>query len=178
MKIYGVTVISSEGNCNIKQKDGRSVWCESATKIFPGDEKAAVDYAVKTMASNFDACGFEDDKDFNGQTKENLENALRAGENVTIQLSDEHISIEMFETELKISQIEVETPKGKIVAETKGATDDYPGIWICKDTDQPFNMMAVVEYDSSNKRFQIEGYQSGVDAPRTMTDYETGDDLL
>lgn len=178
MKVYGVTVISSEGNCFTKQKDGRNAWCESATEIFLGDKKAAVDYAVKTMVSNFDACGFEDDKDFNGQTKEDLENALKAGDNVTIQLSDEHISIEMFEKELKISSIEVETPAGKIVAETKGAMEDYPGIWIFKDTNQPFDMMAVVEYDSSNKRFQIEGYQSGVDGPQTMTDYETGDDLL
>jgi len=72
------------------------------------------------MASNFDACDFEDDEDIDGQTKEDLENALRAGENVTIQLDDEHISIEMFEKELKISQIEVETPEGKIIAETKG----------------------------------------------------------
>lgn len=176
MKVYGVTVISSEGNCITKQKDGRNVWSESATEIFPGDEKAAVNYAVKTMISNFDACDFEEGEDYNGQTKEDLENALRAGENVTIQLSDEHISIEMFEKELKISQIEVETPEGKIVAKVKGV--ENPGIWIFKDNEQLFSMMAAVNYISSEKRFQIEGYESGTDEPRTMTDYETGDDLL
>lgn len=101
MKIYGVTVISSEGNCITMQKDGRNIWGESATEIFPDNEKAAIDYAVRTMRSNFDAYEFEEDEDYNGQTKEDLENALRAGENVTIQSSDEHISIEMFEKELK-----------------------------------------------------------------------------
>ena len=55
---------------------------------------------------------------------------------------------------------------------------ENPGIWIFKDSEQLFSMMAVANYNSSEKHFRIEGYQSGVDAPRTMTDYETGDDLL
>ena len=74
--------------------------------------------------------------------------------------------------------IAVDTPDGRIIAETYGAKDDYPGIWIFKDNNQAFNMMAAVEYNTSDKRFQIEGYQAHSDEPRTMTDYQTGEDLL
>ena len=74
--------------------------------------------------------------------------------------------------------IKVNTPAGVIVAEVKGSVDDYPGIWIFKDDNKPFNMMAAVEYNTPDERFQIEGYQTGMDEPRVMIDYETGDDLL
>ena len=101
MKVYGVTVVSSEGNCLTKQKDGQLDWTESFTELF-SDKNAAIDYAVKTMASNFDACDFEGDEDYDGQTKKDLETALRAGENVIIQLDSEHISFEMFEKDLEV----------------------------------------------------------------------------
>ncbi len=74
--------------------------------------------------------------------------------------------------------IKVNTPAGVIVAEVKGSVNDYPGIWIFKDDNKPFNMMAAVEYSTPDERFQIEGYQTGMDEPRVMIDYETGNDLL
>lgn len=74
--------------------------------------------------------------------------------------------------------IKVETPKGTIIAEAKGAKDDFPGIWIFEDDNKPFNMLAAVEYNTPDTRIQIEGYQSGTDEPRVIIDYETGDDLL
>lgn len=70
--------------------------------------------------------------------------------------------------------IKVKTPAGVIVAEAKSAVGDYPGIWIYKDDNQPFNMMAAVEYNTPDERFQIEGYQAGMDEPRVIINYETG----
>ncbi len=99
MEVYGATVISSNGIRTKRRKNGRGLWDESFTEIFP-DKKAAVDYAVKTMAANFDSCDFEGDKDYNGQTKKDLEDALRAGENITIHFNG-HISIEMFVKEME-----------------------------------------------------------------------------
>ncbi len=108
MKVYGVTVISSEGNCITRQRNGQLDWTESFTEIFP-DEKAAVDYAITTMIANFDSYDFVEDEegdvtDYNGQTKKDFEAALRDGENITIQSDDEHISIEMFERELELTK--------------------------------------------------------------------------
>ncbi len=75
-------------------------------------------------------------------------------------------------------KLKVRTPVGTIIAETHGAKDDYPGIWVMKDGNRPFNMMAAVEYNTTDARYQIEGYQAGADEVRIMIDYETGDDLL
>ena len=64
--------------------------------------------------------------------------------------------------------IRVRTPEGVIVAEAKGALDDYPGIWIFEGDNKPLNMIAAVEYNTSDKRLQTEAYQTGVDEPRSI----------
>ncbi len=120
MKVYGVTIISSEGDCFTKRADGQIVNSDSITEIF-SDKKAAVDYAVKTMISNFDAYDFEENEggyvvDCDGQDKEELEDALRAGENITIQSYDEHLSIETFERELEMPK--EKTPRKYILITT------------------------------------------------------------
>lgn len=39
-------------------------------------------------------------------------------------------------------------------------------------------LMATVEYDTANGRLQIAGYRKGSDDLNTLTDYDTGEDLL
>lgn len=74
--------------------------------------------------------------------------------------------------------IKAETPEGTIIAEVKGAKDEYPGIWIFKDGNQPDSMMAAVEYSGPDKKFQTEVYQADAEEPCAIIDYATGEDLL
>ena len=74
-------------------------------------------------------------------------------------------------------KITVETPAGSIIAKPYGAKDDYPAIWIMKDENTPFNMIAAVEYITPDKELHIEGYGAGYDEPIMIADYETGEIL-
>ena len=77
-------------------------------------------------------------------------------------------------------KLSVKTPKGIMTAEAKGTYDEYPGFFIAMEDgyEEGDPLMATVEYDTSNDRLQIAGYRKGSDDLNTLTDYDTGENLL
>ena len=77
-------------------------------------------------------------------------------------------------------KLSVKTPKGIMTAEAKGTHDEYPGFFIAMEDgyEEGDPLMATVEYDTSNDRLQIVGYMKNSDEPITLTDYDTGENLL
>lgn len=73
--------------------------------------------------------------------------------------------------------IKVQTPAGVIIAEAKGALNEYPGVWIYKNDRDADNMLAAVEYSTPDKKFLIEGYCKDSEEPQVILDYENGKDL-
>ena len=67
-----------------------------------------------------------------------------------------------------------------MTAEAKGTYDEYPGFFIAMEDgyEEGDPLMATVEYDTSNDRLQIAGYRKGSDDLNTLTDYDTGENLL
>lgn len=49
---------------------------------------------------------------------------------------------------------------GTIIAEVTGGPGKYPGIWICKDTANPYMLIATVEY--VDEKLRVTGYREGV----------------
>lgn len=82
--------------------------------------------------------------------------------------------------EEELKKLSVKTPKGVMTAEAKGTYDEYPGFFIAMESgyDECDPLMATVEYDTANGRLQIAGYRKGSDDLNTLTDYDTGEDLL
>lgn len=76
-------------------------------------------------------------------------------------------------------KLSVETPKGVMTTEAKGAYNEYPGFFISIEEGHcGSDIMATVEYDTCHDRLQIIGYMKNSDEPITLTDYDTGEDLL
>lgn len=77
-------------------------------------------------------------------------------------------------------KLSVKTPKGIMTAEAKGTYDEYPEFFIAMEDgyEEGDPLMATVEYDTSNGRLQIAGYRKGSDDLNTLTDYDTGENLL
>ena len=71
-------------------------------------------------------------------------------------------------------EIRIKTPKGTIIAEVHGAYDEYPGIWIYKNKPNPLAMMAAVEYNTTEKYFQIGSYSEGEEEPG-IRNYDSGE---
>ncbi len=139
--------------------------------------KSLVEWAKENKADvNGDFTIYSDWDDYNGISVKIESNELKQ---VDIRL--EGYSTEDLIAELKRRgeyKLKVETPDGTMIAEAHGAKDEYPAIWIMKDESTPFNIMAAVEYNTTDKWYQIGGYQAGSDELRSLTCYETGDDLL
>lgn len=96
MKIYGFTVVNSEGNC-----DGT----ESETHLFATQDLQEKE-AYKSYRNAFLSCDFEKKKDENGDRlmtkKEFLEELTnKEPKYILIQASDYHIQIELFEYEIE-----------------------------------------------------------------------------
>ena len=76
-------------------------------------------------------------------------------------------------------KLSVKTPKGVMTAEVKGAYNEYPGFFISIEEGHcGSDIMATVEYDTCHDRLQIIGYMKNSDEPITLTDYDTGENLL
>ena len=175
MKIYGITLISSDGNLVVTKEDGLKDYVESFTKVFT-DKQDCIDFAVSKMKELFNNFDFENGEDENFRSEQDFELDLKNFENIVIQACSEHISIELFEQELKVSTISVETPKGALVAEVKGAKDEYPGIWIYNETFE--KILSAVEYDSCDEHFKTEVYANNNDEPCAIINNSTGHNLL
>ena len=88
---------------------------------------------------------------------------------------------ELIDTLIVGDKISIETPAGTMCAETKGVYNEYPGILTYMEDqylDGTSEIMAAAEYDTCAERLQTASYYKGSDDPRTLIDYETGDDLL
>lgn len=75
---------------------------------------------------------------------------------------------------LQREKIEMETPAGTLVAEKKGAKDEYPGFFIYLDDD----IVACTEFDTTEKQFKTETYCKEYDEPSHIIMYEDGRDIL
>ena len=77
-------------------------------------------------------------------------------------------------------KLSIKTPKGIMTAEAKGAYNEYPGFYIAMEDgyEEGDPLMATVEYDTANGRLQIASYRKGSDDLNTLTDYDTGENLL
>lgn len=159
MKIYGLTIISSEGDFLKMDENGKTNgWAESKTKLF-ADKKERLEYAIKELENSFSAYDFEDAKDFNGTELGELREELKTETDTCIQGSDCHTQFEFFTQELEINNISIDTPVGKLFAQTKGVKDEYPGIWITKDDTNPAHIVAIVEYNTSRGKLEASAYQ-------------------
>lgn len=105
MKLYGVTIISSEGDILVTKEDGTKEWRESMTKLFL-NRQDCIDYAVKQAKISFDAYDFETGEtvpeDENGRTWESMLEDLKDGEDICIQACSCHTCFEYFVQELDV----------------------------------------------------------------------------
>lgn len=109
MKIYGLTIISSDGNWLVEKngvknwlakKNGVKVCAESLTKLF-SNKNDRLDYAVTQMKDLFASFDFEDGMDENEETEDDFQLDLVRGEDICIQGTSEHYTFEFFEQEMK-----------------------------------------------------------------------------
>ena len=106
MKIYGLTIISSDGDLRT-ERNGKTEFTESFTKLSV-DKESLVDYAKGEMRKFFDAYDFEfgehgELEDMNGNSVKNFEITLDTCEDKDICIqgpSDSHITFEFFEQDL------------------------------------------------------------------------------
>lgn len=162
-KIYGYTLTLSE-------KDNMGP--DSITETFKNQREcidAAIDRMKKTLAEYGSAL-------IEATTETALEMKLKAWENICISGPTASVEIDFFIEEDDTQDIKVNTPNGTLIAKAKGAPE-YPGIWICKDTDSPFSLIAAVEYDRANNRLQVTGYLEGLDQAYSSFDYKTGETI-
>lgn len=106
MKIYGLTIISSDGDLRT-ERNGKTEFTESFTKL-SADKESLIDYAKGEMRKFFDAYDFEfgehgELEDMNGNSVANFEVTLDTCEDKDICIqgpSDSHITFEFFEQDL------------------------------------------------------------------------------
>ena len=91
MKLYGVTIISSDGDILVTKENGEKDWAESKTKVFL-DKQDCIDYAVNEVKKAFENYEFEDGVDENGSDINMFTDDLLAGEDICIQGCSSHIS--------------------------------------------------------------------------------------
>lgn len=70
-----------------------------------------------------------------------------------------------------INKLEISTPKGKLIVESKGSMNEYPGIYVSflstyKTDDNP--IIAVVEYDTLKNQIQTVTYNLNEDEPTNV----------
>ena len=73
-----------------------------------------------------------------------------------------------YEGKIKPGSMSVETPDGDIVVEAKGATEEYPGVYVTTVKDGCEEQIATCEYDTLQNRFQVASYAYGKDAPSAI----------
>lgn len=113
MKIYGVTLISSEGDFRVTKTDGTGTeanpFCESVTKLFSSQEDAT-NYAASEMKKTFEASDFENGEDNNGTTEEDLIYDIMYARDTHFQTPSSHVTCEFFSQDIgtdKLSDKEV-----------------------------------------------------------------------
>ncbi len=96
MKIYGLTIVSSDTGIIAEDLNGKKAYRESTTKLFTSREEV-IDYAVSEVDTwfNLDEL-FEDGLDENGRGLGEFKDELMKGEDICIQYSDFHVEFDYF----------------------------------------------------------------------------------
>lgn len=84
------------------------------------------------------------------------------------------------------NKLVVKIPGGFLVVEEKGALDEYPGVWVsvAKDNGAGIpdfgydDLVACVEYNSSDNVVQTELYRENDDEPIAIVRYPDGCDIM
>ncbi len=105
--IYGLTVISSDGDIIAKDINGVEGYRESITKLFASKD-AAIRYAVMVAEEYFNlndefSDAVEKDRepsDENGYTLKQIKEELARGEDAVIQYASFHIEFDLFAEEV------------------------------------------------------------------------------
>lgn len=76
----------------------------------------------------------------------------------------------------------IKIPGGYLLIEEKGAEYEYPGVWISflKDGAGPHcdNLIACVEYDTSDEEIRTECYSADFDEPCYIISFPDGQDVM
>ena len=101
---------------------------------------------------------------------------LSGGHLKNINLDEDALILlrQYYEGKIKPGVISVETPGGNIIVETKGAAEEYPGVYITIVKDGCEQQIATCEYDTLENRFQVASFSYDKDAPATIYLPETG----
>lgn len=158
-KAYGYTLTLSEAG----SMSGPAYF----TEVFQERNKC-IDEAIQCMKMILEQYGYE----LKGTDMERaFEKKLRAWKDIRISATDPTAEIEFFtERMVDATSIKVETPMGTIIAEVTGGPGEYPGIWICKDTANPYRLIAAVEY--VDEKLRVTGYREGINHPHVSYDCE------
>ena len=111
MIIYGLTIISSDGNFMSERADGTKRYTESYTKLSTSKQKL-IDLAKKEMRQFFDSYDFEaedgkEPEDDFGNTVANFDVDLDNFEDICIQGPSSHYTFEFFERDLNDISLDI-----------------------------------------------------------------------
>ncbi len=109
MKIYGLTIVHSDGSIVAEDMNGTSGYRESITKLFTSREDV-ISYALSAAEEYFDLNdefsefmdGEPEASDDNGYTLADIKERLAKGEDDVIQYSSYHIEFNFFSQEVEI----------------------------------------------------------------------------
>ncbi len=92
---------------------------------------------------------------------------------LSLRLGIDLIEIKEEEKVENRSKLVIKTPAGYLVVKQKGASDDYPGVWVMlsKDGVEEGDFVACVEYDATNNVVQTVSYKPNNDYPQSITYY-------
>ena len=80
------------------------------------------------------------------------------------------------------NKFKVKIPGGYLMVETKGAQDDFPGVFVSfSENGEQYdvnNLIACVEYDSVDGEIKTETYCKDFDDPVNIVRYSDGRDLM
>ncbi len=99
MKIYGFTIVGSDGDILVSTETGKADWQESKTELFTSREEC-INRAQKLAETVFTEQEFEDDIDENERGLEEFLEDAKNFENFCIQDSCRHYTFEFFVKEM------------------------------------------------------------------------------
>ena len=80
-----------------------------------------------------------------------------------------------------MNELKVQIPGGWLIAETKGALDEYPGIFVTfmpdDENDIVSDLVACVEYVTGEDALRTEVYCSLHDNPVSIINYKDGEEV-
>ncbi len=101
MKVYGLTIVSSDGDIIAEDLNGKKSYRESTT-ILRSSRQEIINYAVDNVDHWFNIEDeFEDGCDDNGRELEEFKEELAKGEDICIQYSSFHVEFDFFSQDVE-----------------------------------------------------------------------------